>query len=71
MANKLKDLIKGIAVATILTIPYLAMNNIDSQIYNAREGQREYIECAGIRKIENRRNFLESQDKFFEKYFKD
>lgn len=41
------------------------MWNIDSQIDHANKGNREYIECAGMRLIENRKNFLDSQNKIF------
>lgn len=64
--DKIKDFGKGLVVVVgILTAPYVALNSVDNTLYALKTGQREYMECAGVRKLENRKNVLEAQKRIF------
>jgi len=50
----------------LLMLPYVAMHSCDQNVYGLLKGKREYVECAGLRKVENRRKVLDAQDKLYE-----
>lgn len=72
--DKIKDFgkdIRNLVIAGgILLIPYVAMQSCEQTAYGLIKGQREYVECAGLRTVENRRNVLNTQNQIFNNLYK-
>jgi len=62
----MKSIAKIVLGISLLMLPYVTMHSCEQNAYGLLKGKREYVECTGLRKIENRRKVLDAQEKLYE-----
>ena len=61
----MKSIAKTVLGLGLVMLPYVAMQSCEQDVYGLIGGKREYVECAGLRKIENRRKALDTQERIY------